>query len=27
LVEARQYKYDGVTVVVPTLFGYTDQAR
>lgn len=27
LVEARQYSHGGVTVVVPTLFGYTDEAR
>ena len=27
IVEARQYSHDGVLVVVPTLFGYTDEAR
>jgi len=27
LVEARQYKRGGVRVVVPTLFGFTEQAR
>jgi hypothetical protein len=27
LVEARQYTRDGVTVVAPTLFGYTEEAR
>jgi hypothetical protein len=27
LVEARQYKRNGIKVVVPTLFGYTEQAR
>ena len=27
LVEARQFSRDGVKVVVPTLFGYTEQAR
>ncbi|MCY2930098.1 MAG: hypothetical protein NTV86_11505 [Planctomycetota bacterium] len=27
LVEARQYKKDGLRVVVPTLFGYTEEAR
>ena len=27
LVEARQYRHDGVTVVVPTLFGYSEEAR
>ncbi|MGC8947306.1 MAG: hypothetical protein ACP5N6_14250 [Anaerolineae bacterium] len=27
LVEARQYELDGTTVVVPTLFGYTEEAR
>lgn len=27
LVEARQYSYDGSKIVVPTLFGYTEQAR
>lgn len=27
LVEARQYENAGMTIVVPTLFGYTEQAR
>lgn len=27
LVEARQYEWQGTRVVVPTLFGYTEQAR
>ena len=27
LVEARQYELDGARVVVPTLFGYTEEAR
>ena len=27
LVEARQFSHEGVKVVVPTLFGYTEQAR
>jgi hypothetical protein len=27
LVEARQYKQDSVVVVVPTLFGFTEEAR
>ena len=27
LVEARQYRHQGTTVVVPTLFGYTEEAR
>jgi len=27
LVEARQYKLNGTSVVIPALFGYTDQAR
>jgi len=27
LVEARQYSYDGSRIVVPTLFGYTEEAR
>lgn len=27
LVEARQYELEGTTVVVPTLFGYTEEAR
>jgi len=27
LVEARQYERDGVKIVVPTLFGFTEQAR
>jgi hypothetical protein len=27
LVEARQYSHGDVSVVVPTLFGYTDEAR
>jgi hypothetical protein len=27
LVEARQYTQGGITVVVPTLFGYTEEAR
>lgn len=27
LVEARQYSHGGSTIVVPTLFGYTEQAR
>jgi len=27
IVEARQYSEDGVKIVVPTLFGYTEQAR
>ena len=27
LVEARQYRSDGKRIVVPTLFGYTEQAR
>lgn len=27
LVEARQYKRNGIKVVVPTLFGFTEQAR
>jgi hypothetical protein len=27
LVEAKQYRHDGVTVVVPSLFGYTEEAR
>jgi len=27
LVEARQYELEGITVVVPTLFGYTEEAR
>ena len=27
LVEARQYSRDGTRIVVPTLFGYTEQAR
>jgi hypothetical protein len=27
LVEARQYASDGVTIVVPTLFGFTEQIR
>lgn len=27
LVEARQYEHNGTKIVVPTLFGYTDQAR
>ncbi len=27
LVEARQYERDGMRIVVPTLFGYTEQAR
>lgn len=27
LVEARQYEHNGIKIVVPTLFGYTDQAR
>ncbi len=27
LVEARQYQHDGMKVVVPTLFGYTEEAR
>jgi|SRR3989344_3234609 len=27
LVEARQFRHDGLTVVVPSLFGYTEEAR
>lgn len=27
LVEARQYSYNGSRIVVPTLFGYTEEAR
>lgn len=27
LVEARQYKYNDMKIVVPTLFGYTEEAR
>lgn len=27
LVEARQYEFDGTRIVVPTLFGYTEEAR
>jgi len=27
LVEARQYELDGTIVIVPTLFGYTEEAR
>jgi hypothetical protein len=27
LVEARQYEKDGLKIVVPTLFGYTEEAR
>lgn len=27
LVEARQYQRDGLRVIVPTLFGYTEEAR
>lgn len=27
LVEARQYRHNNMTVVVPTLFGYTEEAR
>jgi hypothetical protein len=27
LVEARQYSYNGARIVVPTLFGYTEEAR
>ncbi len=27
IVEARQYMHDGIRVVVPTLFGYTEEAR
>lgn len=27
LVEARQYAHNNLRIVIPTLFGYTDQAR
>ena len=27
IVEAKQYKYSNLKIVVPTLFGYTEQAR
>ena len=27
LIEARQYEYDGIKIVTPILFGYTEEAR
>ena len=27
LVEARQYEHQGIKIIAPTLFGYTEEAR